>query len=386
MRQKFYTQTIQSNFIKALLNNTPLPINETVSYGDFIIKDFVYIYKCTLIRCTKTGNIGSSATWIPLEHYSLNQYKPQLNYYYNSRDRYYDSETHEKLGQLLRCYRDMKYINLMPFYNCFSGSYFPGVKIDKTGIYGTVKTLYKTIKIPIKFNTKYTIALDCISSVYIAPAILANHNFVVVPQPGKEDKLDLTNEVCKIDGNIVYQPSTSFKHPIVYEVKNTGENCGLLYNYSRDLYLLIQIPINNNSSIVVLEGDYTNCAAKKIFSAEDIESFDNTTLDSLLISGLSLLQFSDKHNYAFSDRLIEYLLWNVISHRDDISDNVLYTQECLSSYYRITNRYSVWDNQLRYEIFNAYINSKRTNKLDITGYVDKDVEKYLLRRFLNDEY
>ena len=30
--------------------------------------------------------------------------------------------------------------------------------------------------------------------------------------------------------------------------------------------------------------------------------------------------------------------------------------------------------------------SKKTNKLDITGYVDKDVENYLLRRYTNDKY
>lgn len=386
MAQKFYNQSIQSNFVKALLNNTPLPINETVSYGDFIIKDFIYIYQCTLIKCTKTGNIGYGATWLPLEHYSLNQYKPQLNYYYTSGYRYYDSETHEKLGQLLRCYRDMKYLNLMPFYNCFSGAYFPGVKINKFGVYATAKTLYKTIKIPIRFNTKYTIAIDCLSSVYIAPAILANQNFVIIPQPGKDQALNLTQELCKIDGNVIYLPSTSFKRPIVYEVKNTGDDCGLFYTYHKDLYMLIQVPLNNDSSIVVLEGDYTKCGSKKVFNAQHIEEFNNTLLDSLLISDLSLLQFSDKQNYSFSNKLIEYLLWNVISHRDDISDNILYVQECLSPQYRITNRYSVWDKQLRYEVFNAYMNSNRTNKLDIVGYVDKDVERYLLRRFINDKY
>ena len=86
MRQQFYSQTIQSNFIKALLNNTPLPINETVSFGDFIIKDVIYIYQWTLIRCTVTGYIGDNARWSPLEHYSLNQYflhmTYQKNYYF----------------------------------------------------------------------------------------------------------------------------------------------------------------------------------------------------------------------------------------------------------------------------------------------------------------
>lgn len=386
MRQQFYSQTIQSNFIKALLNNTPLPINETVSFGDFIIKDFIYIYQCTLIRCTVTGYIGDNARWSPLEHYSLNQYRPQLNQYYHSTYRYYDSKTHEKLGQLLRCYRDMKYINLMPFYNCFSGTYFSGIKIDKSGVQTTKKTIYKTVKIPIRFNTKYTIALDCAASVYIAPAFFSNENFTIIPQYGVDEPLNLTDEICKIANNVKYFSSTSFKHPIVYEVKNVDANCGLLYTYHRDLYMLIQIPANNNSSIVVLEGDYTTVDFSKTFNAEYINELSNTTLDQLLISSLSLLQFSDKQNYSFSDRLIEYLLWNVISHRDDISNNVIFAQTCLSSAYKITNRYSVWDRQLRYELFQAYMASKKTNKLDIVGYVDKDVENYLLRRYINDKY
>ena len=70
----------------------------------------------------------------------------------------------------------------------------------------------------------------------------------------------------------------------------------------------------------------------------------------------------------------------------DISNNVIFAQTCLSSAYKITNRYSVWDRQLRYELFQAYMTSKKTNKLDITGYVDKDVENYLLRRYTNDKY
>ena len=45
MRQKFFTSTIQGRFIKALLHNTYLPIYNTISYGDYVIKDFIYIYK-----------------------------------------------------------------------------------------------------------------------------------------------------------------------------------------------------------------------------------------------------------------------------------------------------------------------------------------------------
>ena len=65
----------------------------------------------------------------------------------------------------------------------------------------------------------------------------------------------------------------------MYEVKNVDANCSLLYTYHRDLYMLIQIPANNNSSIVVLEGDYTTVDFPKTFNAEYINELSNTTLD-----------------------------------------------------------------------------------------------------------
>ena len=43
--------------------------------------------------------------------------------------------------------------------------------------------------------------------------------------------------------------------------------------------MLIQIPANNNSSIVVLEGDYTTVDFPKTFNAEYINELSNTTLD-----------------------------------------------------------------------------------------------------------
>lgn len=55
MFQKFFTNTIESKFIKQLLATTPLPIYRTIKYGDFMLKDCYYIYLDSIIKCTTTG-------------------------------------------------------------------------------------------------------------------------------------------------------------------------------------------------------------------------------------------------------------------------------------------------------------------------------------------
>ena len=52
---QFNKVSTTSNFIKQLLNNTYLPVIRTVRPGDYIIKGRLYILKCTLLRCTKSG-------------------------------------------------------------------------------------------------------------------------------------------------------------------------------------------------------------------------------------------------------------------------------------------------------------------------------------------
>ena len=59
MRQRFFTKTIQSDFVKSLLYNTPLPICNCVNTGDYLVKGTTYIFNRSLIRCTKNGYLRS---------------------------------------------------------------------------------------------------------------------------------------------------------------------------------------------------------------------------------------------------------------------------------------------------------------------------------------
>lgn len=108
-----------------------------------------------------------------------------------------------------------------------------------------------------------------------------------------------------------------------------------------------------------------------------------------LFSPLSLLQISDGNIYAFSNRLIEYLTQNAISHLDDFGKNIERVQSySKSEMNQIKNhsRYTgalvpgVWDKDFQKYLFDLTRDSKILNsKLDLTGYVDKDTETVITR-------
>ena len=88
-------------------------------------------------------------------------------------------------------------------------------------------------------------------------------------------------------------------------------------------------------------------------------------------------------NFVYSNRLIEYLLWNVINTHDTISENVELAQELLP--YLNINSYTpgVWNNYLRSMLYDFSTSAKDTKNLDLNGFVDKDTEKLLMKQIFN---
>ena len=360
-----------------MLYNMPLPKYNTIVPGDYIIAGCIYIDRCNLILCTLSGYFGSTALYSILGHYDFGEYRPKWTEKFNSNCSYYDANTHIWLGNLLRCYRDICQINLMPFYNCFCDLYNSKLLLSNTGAKLVNTITDKVLQIPIKFNKTYTIALDCNSDVYMCPAVLSHYNPIVTSIDGTQ--VNLTDILCQRNNyeNVKHYVRMDFRRPITYQVKNTNEdNAALWQRYEKNLYLLIQLPIENYSSVVVLEGDYTNTHLTRQYDMLKIYDFSAKELNEILLSDLSLLQFSDKVSYPFTDRLIEYLLQNVITNRDTIAGNVRTTQEQVY----IDKLDGVWTEVLRAKIFEQYFNNKNQYKLDINGFVDKDVEKFLIRR------
>ncbi len=100
-------------------------------------------------------------------------------------------------------------------------------------------------------------------------------------------------------------------------------------------------------------------------------------------SPLQLLQVNTNEQYAFADRLIEYLTENVIlPDGEEIYDDIRRVQKVMT-WNNGTNNYSisipgVWDSKMSKVIY-EYMTTRdlpKEVKHDLLGYVDKDVERY----------
>lgn len=424
MMQKFFTESIQSDFIKSLIHNTPIPIIDTVNDNSYLLEGNVYIHKGDIIKCVSSGIVrmpkvddgytawyrggdikiiknegGVNYTgdkipngYIPINQavyniigdYRFGMYYPMFTQMYNSNYDYYDSTTHEHLGRLLRCYRDIYELNLMPFYNCVSGNYVSNILIKNDRIVGDVNTsAFKTFKIPVKFNTTYTIAMDCSSNVKIAPALLSNNSIIDnvrlfgannIVSEYKPQTLLLENA----NSNIFIFNTMTFKRPqtVSFSLTDLGisDSNNRISKYEKYLYMLIQIPITNKSSVAVLEGDYTKVGIDNVYNVEGIHRLNNLELSNLMTSDLSLLSMNDGEIHPYSNRLIEYLLENVITHRDTITNDIDRVQESLHMYDYPTD---IWDNIVRNNIYQKYKISDSIQQIDLNGFVDRDVEEML---------
>ena len=265
--------------------------------------------------------------------------------------------------------------------------------------------------VPVKFDKDYTIAMDSIQPIYIT-AVLADSlgrikkSIYMNAGYGSTNAGDTEQDTLSssaedyldsiFSGNIITFDRMTFRNPQLWKVslldyyiqnvdeynkQQLEEQLELIYHEEDNLYMLIQVPKTNTSSIVVLEGDYRN---KVNNSAKYITSQDSSVINDPcdLYSALSLLQINTgKDILPFSNRLIEYLLQNVIDPDDRISYNIYRTQRYIS-YPTKPITEGVWDNGLQIKLFTDYMNSSSKQlsyKWDITGFVDKDVEKKITK-------
>lgn len=394
--QRFFTDTIESRFVKHILHEIFLPIIDTVSDGDYVFKDKFYVYKQSLLQCRKSGYLfpqkSSNKDSIPYsepiadvivkETYIPYTMYPKYCNRFISKNVFYDTETHKRLGKYLRFFRDIYDIDLMPFYNCYAGETVNNIHLEPTILASTSEEItysynyspqLKTYKIPIKFNKKYTVAIDAPSEVVIAPCILLKGNLETI------NGIDLNTLPTQGESKPLYSYSKryydlSFKKPILFELPCDNVT---LYEHQKDLSLLIQVPISNNSSMVVLEGDYVDLDVNVIFNLDGYNELNDKDMNNALISNLHLLQINDGVRYAFSDRLIEYLVRNVITPRDRLGMNIQRVQQSGLNMTYPNTYLGVWFPEMRYILYRKYMNDSSTNKLDINGFVDVNIEKYI---------
>lgn len=521
--QKFLKDTLESRYIKALLYGTYIPKYNSVRIGDKIIAGTRYVFRSNIILCTTTGLLGSSAKYKVVAYVDNRKINRKTFDNFLSKEKYYDYATHERLGEFLRYYRGATDVNLMPLYNCFSGRYNSNFSIDSSGIIPVSSPNNKIIEVPIKFNQTYTIAIDCANIVYVAPAFLDNDDYLFVGDVNVTTMIPIEKQVQQF-------ASLSFSNPVTYKIENDDE---FLQRFEKKLTLLIQVPFNCDSSIVVLEGDYTTTRTRKTINVERVDTISETSIipkgrvsgdidgdgrimqsdyyllndyingtveldevalycaelvedgvidikdyekleqfveqgntnylhrdywenwewdetellwkhtlsvqgaesieditgyniekfeivsqtsvnvfvtipplndctiwiskysggvkynwqnslsandkDSLFISNLSLLRINDRQTYAFSDKLISYLLSHTITNREEIVNNVLRIQNAIDIDKYFISVPDAWDDNLRKVLFDTYM-KEYPNGIDILGYADNDIERMLLKK------
>lgn len=300
---------------------------------------------------------------------------------------YWDSEVHKYLGKFLRALRDVKGIDLMPYYNMYTGEYLANFKIDGEGLQDYYNNTYKILKVPIKFNKTYTIAIDCPSEVYMCPAFFRGNMPIIFKTGSTGESVNMTDRFNSFGSYIRNFSSMSFRSPVTYKVDNTSmtttygdPDCAYFQQYERDLCLLIQLPAINTSSVVILEGDYTNTNSKQVINNAEAWQLHDVELNRVFCSNLSLLQFSTHVNYVYSDRLIEYMLWNVICTHDKIYNNFEYIQQLAPNLDPSNYTLGAWNNYMRSQIYTFSTSASKSKRLDLNGFVDKDTENLLMKQ------
>ena len=186
----------------------------------------------------------------------------------NSSSNYYDTTTHEYLGEYLRFLRDYHNINLMSMYNCFNDKlcnniYHFSINLpgEKKAIFDVQAPNYRIYAVPVKLFAEYTIAIDCSQGVEMFCGLY-------------NTSLDISDKANKLAAKTYLKINkTLFKQPFLYDKLSIkywqacddfkdGKINKEVYtrwditNREKDLRLFIKVPTSCESSITILEGDY----------------------------------------------------------------------------------------------------------------------------------
>jgi len=375
--EKFFSNTLSQKYINNLLLNTEVPNIDFVEDNDFVIKNCCYIYNGQIVKCTTTGILGDGAEYDILELYlPWHEYAKYTSTFVN-KDGYYTSEVHKKLGDYLRALKYNERINLMPMYNCFNYTTAENLKVEGNMVEEVIardeNKSNKTFLIPIKFNKQYTISIESGSKFYIAPVLYCDNRLVNMYSGDMET--DITNIYLK---NLKTLSFSQFEKPFLFsinlqDISDDDDVLKSIYDRQECLYLMIQVNTSNQSSIVVLEGNYlgkTSIGSEIVYDGEITEETANE-----IYCYNPQLQSYNTHSFApYSDNLIQYLLASAIFNDRENEYNVQLVRNALG-----LKTKGAYDDEVRDMVFKQSMESLHTNKVDIYGYVDANVERVIIK-------
>lgn len=295
-----------------------------------------------------------------------------------------------------------------------------GHTFTKTIAINTYSTDYKIYMLPVKLFENYTIAIDCYQGIELFCGFYS-------------EKLDTSEKAVNLIEETYQKVSKSlFNQPFIYDKLNVkywnwqDENCqtkaktnvvnhntfstasGVTIRPSKlfdtkkilrseiamresELKLFIKIPATNTSSIVVLEGDYHshNDSLYTVDEKNGWQYFSNSTVanfetkktykDSALpnlnsrefkpISKLQLLALNTGISYPFADRLLEYLITNVILPNDPTPDNIKRLQKVMEDCGYNFQIDGIWEPKMQMILYDYLMNG---GKFTIDYEYEKD--------------
>ena len=180
------------------------------------------------------------------------------------------------------------------------------------------------------------------------------------------------------EDTVYYSPILKYEEKsYVYDI--TEENCALYDFCENNLYMLIQVPKDYESSIIVLEGDYTSTKSIKIIDDNSIDMLPRPMVDYLYTENLRLMQMGSDRIKPFSDALIEFLTWNAINNLDSINNNMdrlLIALRDITNELRLNSHFAnYWYPQYRKIVFELIRDSRNRPVTDNLGYVTREIEQ-----------
>ena len=366
-------------------------IDDVKKTKDITINNKIYIHNNVVYRSCFDENKQIKLTPTPLT-YRWGKKLDNITKNLNINNIIYDSYTHKYLGEYLRFLRDYQDLDLMSLYNCFSNEMPSNMDIAinieeplesgeeaKYTYFDSKDELHKIYMLPVKFNKKYTIALNTNSPVEI---------FCYFYNKGQYKAYDL-----QANWTYMKRSSCNFRESFIYDKLLLGNLESLNVNsmsHEDNLYMFIKVSSNYDSSIVVLEGDYT--ASNNVFIDKDGYTqvcykpciLNNTHLEGINnITRPQLLFCPTQYSYPFADRLLEYLSNNVIDKREVIRNNVKKVQNKLLDNNLIQGISSNgrWTDELTAGVLlsnHKHKTHRQINKdFDCLGYYDTSVENSL---------
>jgi hypothetical protein len=322
----------------------------------------------------------------------------------------YNYQTHEYLGDYLRFLRDYENINLMSMYNCFSNRLCNNIKFKlalndtQTITVNAYDTSYKIYMLPVKLFENYTIAIDCYQGVELfcgfynekldtsAKALdLVKKTYQKVPkalfnQPFIYDKLNVEywnwkDENTRVKVDAIIGSRTAVNTKVLQSTLASTDKIlrAEIAMRESELKLFIKVPATNTSSVAVLEGDYHNYNDSlytvddkhgwQYFSNSTVANFETkktckaSTLPDLNsrefkpISKLQLLALNTGISYPYADRLIEYLIMNVIVPNDATPDNIKRLQKVMEDCGYSFQIDGIWEPKMHMILYDYLMNS-----------------------------